>query len=99
MNDPGFDAAQAAGAVKTLEEIPADIFGDEVAAALRELPEEMAVAVYLADVEQLSYAEISDILDVPAGTVKSRIARGRRHLQNRLVEYAREYRIAGSESP
>lgn len=92
-----YSAGRLERSVRKLEEIPAEDFSDEVVAALHELPEEMAVAVYLADVEELPYAEIGEILEVPAGTVRSRIARGRRHLQKRLVDFAAEFRITGSD--
>jgi RNA polymerase sigma-70 factor (ECF subfamily) len=49
----------------------------DVDAALRELPEEFRVAVVLRDLCDLDYAEIAEVLDIPAGTVRSRIARGR----------------------
>ena len=49
----------------------------DIDAALRELPEEFRVAVVLRDLADLDYAEIAAVLDVPTGTVKSRIARGR----------------------
>ncbi len=49
----------------------------EITAALRQLPEEFRLAVVLRDVGDLDYREISERLDVPIGTVKSRIARGR----------------------
>ena len=49
----------------------------DVDAALRDLPEEFRVAVVLRDLCDLDYAEIADVLGVPAGTVRSRIARGR----------------------
>jgi RNA polymerase sigma-70 factor (ECF subfamily) len=49
----------------------------DVDAALRELPEEFRVAVVLRDLCDLDYAEIAVILDVPPGTVRSRISRGR----------------------
>ena len=76
--------------VRNLEDIPKQNLGDEVTAALHELPPGMAVAVYLADVEELPYAEIGEILDIPVGTVRSRVSRGRRHLQGRLIGYARQ---------
>ena len=57
----------------------------EVDAALAELPEEFRAAVVLRDLCQLDYAEISEVLDIPAGTVRSRIARGRRQLADRIV--------------
>jgi RNA polymerase sigma-70 factor (ECF subfamily) len=54
---------------------------DEVQAALRSLPEDFRAAVVLADVVGLSYEEIGEALDVPIGTVRSRIHRGRRQLR------------------
>lgn len=58
--------------------------------ALASLPEEFRAAVVLRDVGDLDYAEIADVLDVPVGTVKSRIARGRKMLAGelRLDEHA-----------
>src|SRR5918994_1789846 len=53
-------------------------------AALAELPEEFRVPVVMRDVGDLDYAEIAEALSVPIGTVKSRIARGRRMLLERL---------------
>jgi len=56
----------------------------DLQAALDALPEAFRQAVWLRDVEELSYAEIADVLDVPIGTVMSRISRGRRALFERL---------------
>ena len=61
---------------------------DEVKAALEALPEQFRMAVLLADIEGFSYKEIADILDIPIGTVMSRLHRGRRGLQKRLWEFA-----------
>jgi RNA polymerase sigma-70 factor (ECF subfamily) len=75
------------------------IVDDEVKQAIQELPEEFRIPVVLSDVEGLSYAEIAEILDLPVGTVKSRLFRGRRRLQQRLYEYAMEMgyiRLRGS---
>jgi len=55
---------------------------------VRELPEEYRDAVVMRDMESLSYDEISDVLGVPAGTVRSRIHRGRLLLQQKLKEFA-----------
>lgn len=52
--------------------------------ALETLKREYKVAVVLRDIEELSYDEIAVALDVPVGTVKSRIARGRDELRKRL---------------
>lgn len=60
----------------------------EILHALDELPEEYRTAVVLSDLEGLPYNEIALIMEVPVGTVKSRLFRGRRRLQDRLYEYA-----------
>ena len=54
------------------------------------IPEDFREVVLLSDLEGLSYAEIADLLDIPLGTVKSRLFRGRKLLQQKLYEYARE---------
>jgi RNA polymerase sigma-70 factor (ECF subfamily) len=59
-----------------------------VRGAVESLPESFREAVLLKDVEDFSYGEISDILEVPLGTVMSRIHRGRKLLQKTLYEYA-----------
>ena len=66
------------------------VVDDEVKRAIQDLPEEFRIPVVLSDVEGMSYAEIANILDLPVGTVKSRLFRGRRRLQQRLYEYALE---------
>jgi len=66
-----------------------DLFPDEdIRAALEELPEVFRMPVLLADVEGFSYKEIADILDVPIGTVMSRLSRGRKAMHKSLYEYA-----------
>ena len=68
-------------------------------AALDDLAEEFRVAVVLRDVADLDYAEISTVLDVPVGTVKSRIARGRGQLADRLGNRSRSSRRPSDEPP
>jgi len=63
---------------------------DEVKAAVESLPEGFRLAVLLADVEGFSYKEIAEIMDVPIGTVMSRLHRGRKALQKALAEYGLE---------
>ncbi|MEW6320560.1 MAG: sigma-70 family RNA polymerase sigma factor [Acidobacteriota bacterium] len=57
----------------------------DLQAALDALPEAFREAVWLRDVDELTYQEIADVLDVPIGTVMSRISRGRRQLYERLT--------------
>jgi len=69
----------------------------EIRRALEELPEDFRMAVLLADVEELSYREIADMMGCPIGTVMSRLHRGRRLLKRRLYEHARAMGIVGPE--
>jgi RNA polymerase sigma-70 factor (ECF subfamily) len=64
------------------------IVDDEVLGAIDELPETFRETLVLSDVEGLSYQDIAKMLDVPVGTVKSRLFRARRLLQRRLYRYA-----------
>jgi RNA polymerase sigma-70 factor (ECF subfamily) len=66
------------------------IVDDRIIAAVEELPEEYRTAVVLSDMEGLPYAEIAELMEVPVGTVKSRLFRGRRRLQEVLYDYAVE---------
>ena len=68
---------------------------DEVKEALESLPEQFRIAVLLADVEGFSYKEIAEILDIPIGTVMSRLHRGRRALQKALFEFGMERGLVG----
>ena len=62
----------------------------DLQAALDELPDEYRQAVWLRDVEEFTYAEIAEMLQVPMGTVMSRISRGRRQLFARLSAVAEQ---------
>src|ERR671919_305405 len=82
---------EAAMAGRSAEDELLDRFTDaEVKQAIEALPENFRMAVLLADVEGFSYKEIADILDIPIGTVMSRLHRGRKALQKRLYEFAVE---------
>lgn len=62
----------------------------DIIQAIDDLPEQFRLAVVLSDVEGFSYAEMAEIMDVPMGTVMSRLHRGRKALQKRLWELARD---------
>ena len=82
---------EAAEAERTPESEVLDAMPDAaVKEALESLPEQFRMAVLLADVEGFSYKEIAEIMDVPVGTVMSRLHRGRRQLQKRLFDFAKE---------
>ena len=79
------------------DELFSHITSDAVKDAIEGLPEQYRMAVLLADVEGFSYQEIADILDVPIGTVMSRIHRGRKKLEKHLYEYARAHGFAADD--
>ena len=82
-------AVEEAMAARSAEDELMDLFtDDEVKSALDSLPEQFRLAVYLADVEEFSYKEIAEILDIPIGTVMSRLHRGRKAMQKELYEFA-----------
>jgi len=66
------------------------IVDERIIEALEDLPEEYRTAVVLSDIEGLPYAEIAEMVGVPVGTVKSRLFRGRRRLQEVLFDHAVE---------
>ena len=63
---------------------------EDVIRAMRQLPDEQRLTVFLVDVEQLPHQEVAEIMDVAIGTVKSRSARGRTVLRQKLLAYARD---------
>ena len=63
---------------------------EDVYKALSDLPLNFRMPIILADIEGLSYKEIAEALQIPIGTVMSRISRGRRQLQRSLWQYAKE---------
>ncbi len=94
---PGLDSLEATAAA---EYIPADsgdprgelfdgLMSEQVEEALKSLPEEYKVSVLLCDVEGMTYEDIATMLNVPIGTVRSRIARGRALLRSKLSEFAK----------
>jgi RNA polymerase sigma-70 factor (ECF subfamily) len=85
-------------ASRSAEDELLDFFTEgEVRDALESLPEQFRLAVLLADVEGFSYKEIAEILDIPIGTVMSRLHRGRKGLQKRLYDFAAERGLLGDE--
>jgi RNA polymerase sigma-70 factor (ECF subfamily) len=82
---------EAAAAGRSAEDELLDHFSEaEIVEAVESLREEFRMAVLLADVEGFAYKEIAEILDIPIGTVMSRLHRGRKALQKRLWQFAAE---------
>ena len=77
------------------EEVLSGFVDSDVKQAIEALPENFRLPVLLADVEGFSYKEISEIMDVPIGTVMSRLHRGRKALQKALWEFASERGLTG----
>jgi RNA polymerase sigma-70 factor (ECF subfamily) len=85
---------EAASMGRSAEDLVLDHISEaEIKAAVEALPEPFRLAVVLADVEGFSYKEIAEILDVPIGTVMSRLHRGRKALQRTLHTFAQERRL------
>jgi len=87
-------AADRSPETEVLESIPEE----SIKQAIEDLPEQFRMAVLLADVEGFSYKEIAEIMDVPIGTVMSRLHRGRKQLQRRLWDLALERGLVPSGS-
>lgn len=70
------------------EEIFDNLIGDEVTTAVNSLPVNFRAVILLCDVEGFTYEEISKIIDIPIGTVRSRLHRARNMLKEKLANYA-----------
>jgi len=80
---------ESAEAARTTEERVLDgLVEADIKKAVEDLPENFRLPVLLADLEGFSYKEIAEILDIPIGTVMSRLHRGRKAMQKSLWEYA-----------
>ena len=65
-----------------------ELIGDEVASALNSLPVDFRTVIILCDLEGFTYEEMAKILDIPIGTVRSRLHRARNFLKEKLSKYA-----------
>lgn len=67
-----------------------ELLDDDITDALARLPEDFRIVVLLSDIDEFTYEEIANMLDVPIGTVRSRLHRGRKLLRARILDYAME---------
>jgi RNA polymerase sigma-70 factor (ECF subfamily) len=81
-------AAQAPASPDPAKEVMGRLTNEDFRKALDDLPEEYRAAIVLFDLQGLSYQEVADALDIPLGTVRSRLARGRGILQSSLHRHA-----------
>lgn len=77
-------------------QIPKELTDVEVIEALRKVPDKFRHVIVLSDVEEFSYKEIAGILQIPMGTVMSRLYRGRRILRLELADYANRFGISAA---
>ncbi len=75
------------------------LMDDDVTGALSRLPEDFRTVVLLCDIEGFTYEEIANMLDVPIGTIRSRLHRGRNLLKAELMEYATRRGFNRQEEP
>lgn len=79
------------------EEVLEKFVETDVKAAVEDLPEHFRMPVLLADVEGFSYKEIAEILEIPIGTVMSRLHRGRKALEKALWDFAEQRGLTGEQ--
>jgi RNA polymerase sigma-70 factor (ECF subfamily) len=85
------NAAHSSTGLRSAEDAALETLPDtEIKTAMQALPEQFRMVVYYADVEDLKYKEIAEIMDIPKGTVMSRLHRGRRQLRRLLADAAHE---------
>lgn len=93
------NASQTGDSSRSAEVEVLELFGEEeITSAVDDLPEHFRLPVLLADVQGFSYKEIAEMLDVPIGTVMSRLHRGRKQLQKTLWQFAQEHGLVDREA-
>jgi RNA polymerase sigma-70 factor (ECF subfamily) len=79
------------------EDLLENFSDDQIIQAMRQLPDDQRLTLFLVDVEQLSQQEVAEITGVAVGTVKSRTSRARSELKRRLMPYAKAMGFKGSK--
>jgi RNA polymerase sigma-70 factor, ECF subfamily len=77
------------------QQVDADERRDAVRAAMKRLPTDTQMLLYLREIEELSYKELADVFKVEMGTIKSRLARARDRLRDELLPYMRDGAMPG----
>ena len=101
-HEPGTEATVGRNALRALLDPQgtalSPMIANEIQAALQQLPEDHRTVVILADVEELSYKEIAEVIGCPIGTVMSRLHRARKALQERLREHGESLGLRAAAS-
>ncbi|HZV45149.1 MAG TPA: sigma-70 family RNA polymerase sigma factor [Saprospiraceae bacterium] len=84
------DEDKGSGYSDLRQEIFENMMGDEVTTAINSLPLDFRTVILLCDIEGFTYEEIASIIDVPIGTVRSRLFRARNLLKEKLISYAQD---------
>ena len=92
------DADTGASSSDMRQQATRDLIGDEVAEALNSLPVDFRTVIILCDLEGFTYEEMAKVLDIPIGTVRSRLHRARNFLKEKLEKYARNLGYANDEN-
>jgi RNA polymerase sigma factor (sigma-70 family) len=93
------DDESTQGKLDMREEIFAGLMGDEVTKALNALPVDFKTVILLCDIEGFTYEEIAKIVDIPIGTVRSRLHRARQLLKEKLEAYAATLGYTQKQNP
>lgn len=72
------------------EDVFSNLLDDEISKALGDLPEDFRTVIILSDIEGFTYEEIAEFVDIPVGTVRSRLHRARKVLYANLYDYAKD---------
>ncbi|MEW6507800.1 MAG: sigma-70 family RNA polymerase sigma factor [Bacteroidota bacterium] len=72
------------------QDVFSNLLDDEISKAITDLPEDFRTAIILSDIEGFTYDEIADFVDIPVGTVRSRLHRARKMLYSQLYNYAKD---------
>ncbi len=83
------DESVGVGALDLRSEMFQNMMGDEITKAINKLPADFRTVILLCDVEDFTYEEIAKIVDIPVGTVRSRLHRARNMLKDLLRDYAK----------
>lgn len=94
VDDPDFDNQHDVKGMLTTHDSPDALIESEelqkvIDQALNELPDDLKRAIYLREVEGMSYEDIASIMDTPIGTVRSRIFRARQYIEDKMAQFAK----------